>query len=167
MTRAWRSLRSCAKRLAWRSHLLTDGYIGMGTDDTFGQACRIEQNHHQRKSNQKEEARGYTVVFPGYSRSGASKLISFCKSQSCCVAFASRRQKDVFLATDVAMGHRWKMRYARMSHAMNQEKDDYHALIRSLNHRWDDEDEARDELERRAKEMFLESEANQLFAPIE
>ena len=50
---------------------------------------------------------------------------------------------------------------------MNQQKDDYHALIRSLNHRWDDEDEARDELERRAKEMFLESEANQLFAPIE
>jgi hypothetical protein len=34
---------------------------------------------------------------------------------------------------------------------MNQEKDEYHALIRSLKHRWDDEDEARDELERRAR----------------
>ena len=50
---------------------------------------------------------------------------------------------------------------------MNQEQDEYHALIRSLKQRWDDEDAARDELERRAKEMFLEDQANQIFAPIE
>jgi len=50
---------------------------------------------------------------------------------------------------------------------MNQEQDEYHALIRSLKQRWDDEDAARDELEWRAKEMFLEDQANQIFAPIE
>ena len=50
---------------------------------------------------------------------------------------------------------------------MNQEQDEYHALIRSLKQRWDDEDAARDELERRAKEIFLEDQANQIFAPIE
>ena len=50
---------------------------------------------------------------------------------------------------------------------MNQEQDEYHALIRSLKQRWDDEDAERDELERRAKETFLEDEANQIFAPIE
>jgi hypothetical protein len=51
--------------------------------------------------------------------------------------------------------------------SMNQEQDEYHALIRSLKQRWDDEDAARDELERRAKEIFLEDQANQIFAPIE
>ena len=50
---------------------------------------------------------------------------------------------------------------------MNQEQDEYHARIRNLKQRWDDEDAARDELERRAKEIFLEDQANQIFAPIE
>ena len=36
-----------------------------------------------------------------------------------------------------------------------------------MRQRWDDEDEARDEREQRAKEIFLEEEANQIFAPIE
>jgi hypothetical protein len=51
--------------------------------------------------------------------------------------------------------------------AMSQEQDEYHSLIRSLKQKWDDEDAARDELERRAKEIFLEDQANQIFAPIE
>ena len=50
---------------------------------------------------------------------------------------------------------------------MKQEKDEYHSLIRSLKQRWDNEDAAKDELERRAKEIFLEDQANQIFAPIE
>jgi hypothetical protein len=50
---------------------------------------------------------------------------------------------------------------------MSQEQDEYHSLIRSLKQKWDDEDAARDELERRAKEIFLEDQANQIFAPIE
>ena len=50
---------------------------------------------------------------------------------------------------------------------MGDQQDEYHALIRSLRQRWDDEDEARDEREQRAKEIFLEEEANQIFAPIE
>jgi hypothetical protein len=40
-------------------------------------------------------------------------------------------------------------------------------LFAALKQRWDDEDAARDELERRAKEIFLEDQANQIFAPIE
>ena len=48
------------------------------------------------------------------------------------------------------------------STAMNQEQHEYHSLIRSLKQRWDDEDSTRDELERRAKELFLEDEANQI-----
>jgi hypothetical protein len=31
--------------------------------------------------------------------------------------------------------------------AMSQEQDEYHALIRSLKQRWNDEDAARDELD--------------------
>jgi hypothetical protein len=41
-----------------------------------------------------------------------------------------------------------------------------HSRIRHLKQRWDDEDAMRDELERRAKQMFLEEQANQIFAPI-
>jgi hypothetical protein len=41
-----------------------------------------------------------------------------------------------------------------------------HSRIRHLKQRWDDEDAVRDELERRAKQMFLEEQANQIFAPI-
>ena len=50
---------------------------------------------------------------------------------------------------------------------MSHQQDRYHSLIRSFKQRWDDEDAARDELERRAKEIFLEEQANQVFAPIE
>ena len=42
-----------------------------------------------------------------------------------------------------------------------------HARIRHLKQQWDDEDAARDELERQAQRSFLEEQANQLFAPIE
>jgi hypothetical protein len=50
---------------------------------------------------------------------------------------------------------------------MSHEQNGYHSVIRRLKQRWDDEDAARDELERRAKEIFLEGQANQIFAPIE
>jgi len=42
-----------------------------------------------------------------------------------------------------------------------------HARIRHLKQQWDDEDSARDKLEQRAKQLFLEEHANQIFAPIE
>jgi hypothetical protein len=42
-----------------------------------------------------------------------------------------------------------------------------HARIGHLKQQWDDEDTERDELERRAKQLFLEEHANQIFAPIE
>jgi hypothetical protein len=42
-----------------------------------------------------------------------------------------------------------------------------HARIRNLKQKWDDEDAVRDELEQRAKQLFLEEHANQIFAPIE
>jgi hypothetical protein len=42
-----------------------------------------------------------------------------------------------------------------------------HARIRHLKQQWDDEDAARDELERQVQRSFLEEQANQLFAPIE
>jgi hypothetical protein len=45
--------------------------------------------------------------------------------------------------------------------------NDEHSRIRHLRHRWDEEDAARDELERQAKRAFLEQEANELFAPLE
>jgi hypothetical protein len=44
---------------------------------------------------------------------------------------------------------------------------DEHPTIRDLKHRWDEEDKAREELERQAKRAFLEQEANELFAPLE
>jgi hypothetical protein len=42
-----------------------------------------------------------------------------------------------------------------------------HARIRHLKQQWDAEDAARDEQERRAKQLFLEEHANLIFAPIE
>jgi hypothetical protein len=50
---------------------------------------------------------------------------------------------------------------------MSDQQDRYHSLIRTFKQRWDDEDAARDEREQRAKEIFLEEQANQIFAPIE
>ena len=42
-----------------------------------------------------------------------------------------------------------------------------HSRIRNLKQRWDDEDAVRDQQEQRAKQMFLEEQANKIFAPIE
>jgi hypothetical protein len=42
-----------------------------------------------------------------------------------------------------------------------------HARIRHLKRRWDDDDAVRDERERQTQRLFLEEQANQLFAPIE
>jgi hypothetical protein len=39
--------------------------------------------------------------------------------------------------------------------------------MRNLKQRWDDEDAVRDQQEQRAKQMFLEEQANKIFAPIE
>ena len=50
---------------------------------------------------------------------------------------------------------------------MSDQQDRYHSLIRTFKQRWDDEDAARDEREQRAKEILLEEQANQIFAPIE
>jgi hypothetical protein len=44
---------------------------------------------------------------------------------------------------------------------------DEHSRIRALKQQWDDEDAMRVEQEGRAKQIFLEEEANQTFAPIE
>jgi len=45
--------------------------------------------------------------------------------------------------------------------------NDEHSYIRTLKQRWDEEDVARDKQEERAQQIFLEEEANQIFAPIE
>jgi hypothetical protein len=42
-----------------------------------------------------------------------------------------------------------------------------HSRLRNFQHWWYEEDAERDERERRAKQMLLEQEANQIFAPIE
>ena len=50
---------------------------------------------------------------------------------------------------------------------MSNEQDRDQASIRSLKQRWIEKDAARDKLEARAKELFLEEQANEIFAPIE
>jgi hypothetical protein len=50
---------------------------------------------------------------------------------------------------------------------MNDEQDADRTSSRRLKRRWDEEDAARDELETKAKELFLEERANAIFAPIE
>jgi hypothetical protein len=50
---------------------------------------------------------------------------------------------------------------------MSNEQDGDHSRTRSLKQRWDEEDAARDKLQRRAKELFLEEQGKQIFAPIE
>ena len=45
--------------------------------------------------------------------------------------------------------------------------NDEHPHVRTLKQRWDEEDAARDKQEERAQQIFLEEEANQIFAPIE
>jgi hypothetical protein len=50
---------------------------------------------------------------------------------------------------------------------MSHKHDESHSVIRNLKQRWDDEDAARDELEQQRKQLFVEEQANQIFAPIE
>ena len=50
---------------------------------------------------------------------------------------------------------------------MSNEQDGDRASIHSLKQRWDERDAAHDKLEARAKELFLEEQANEIFAPIE
>jgi hypothetical protein len=45
--------------------------------------------------------------------------------------------------------------------------NDMHWRIRTLKERWAEEDAARDNREERARQLFLEAEANQTFTPIE
>jgi hypothetical protein len=45
--------------------------------------------------------------------------------------------------------------------------NDMHWRIRTLKERWTEEDAARDKREERARQLFLEAEANQTFTPIE
>ena len=45
---------------------------------------------------------------------------------------------------------------------MSNEQDGDHSRTRSLKQRWDEEDAARDKLQRRAKELFLEEQGKQL-----
>src|SRR6516225_3708047 len=52
-------------------------------------------------------------------------------------------------------------------HEQNAAMNDEHSCIRNLKQRWDDEDAARDKEAERAKQIFLEEEANQTFAAIE
>jgi hypothetical protein len=46
---------------------------------------------------------------------------------------------------------------------MSHEHNEFSSLIRNLKQRWDNEDAARDELEQRAKQIFLEERASQIF----
>ena len=50
---------------------------------------------------------------------------------------------------------------------MDNDGDGCHAAIRRLKQRWDAEDAECDRLERRRKEIFLEGNASETFAPIE
>jgi hypothetical protein len=53
------------------------------------------------------------------------------------------------------------------SHEQNAAMKDEHSRIRALKQRWDDEDAARNREAERAKQIFLEEEANQTFEPIQ
>jgi hypothetical protein len=55
----------------------------------------------------------------------------------------------------------------RAGPAMSHKHDESHSVIRNLKQRWDEEDAARDELEQQRKQVFVEEQANQIFAPIE
>ena len=50
---------------------------------------------------------------------------------------------------------------------MSNKHDKSDPAIGNLKQRWDDKDAARDKLEQREKQLFLEEQANQIFAPIE
>ena len=50
---------------------------------------------------------------------------------------------------------------------MSNDDDADREHSRSLKRRWDERDAAHDKLETRAKELFLEEQANEIFAPIE
>ena len=50
---------------------------------------------------------------------------------------------------------------------MSNDNDADREHSRSLKRRWEESDAARDKLETRAKELFLEKQANEIFTPIE
>jgi hypothetical protein len=50
---------------------------------------------------------------------------------------------------------------------MSNERDKEYSRTPGLKQRWDEEDAARAKLEQRAKELFLEEQANEIFAPID
>ena len=50
---------------------------------------------------------------------------------------------------------------------MSNKHDKSDPAIGNLKQRWDDKDAARDKLEQREKQLFLEDQANQIIAPIE
>ena len=50
---------------------------------------------------------------------------------------------------------------------MSNKHDKSDPAIGNLKQRWDDKDAAHDKLEQREKQLFLEEQANQIFAPIE
>ena len=51
--------------------------------------------------------------------------------------------------------------------AMSNKHDKSDPSIRNLKQSWDDKDATREKLEQREKQLFLEDQANQIFAPIE
>jgi hypothetical protein len=50
---------------------------------------------------------------------------------------------------------------------MSKEQDGDHSGSRNIKRRWNEEYGARDKLEQRAKELSLEEQANEIFAPIQ
>ena len=51
--------------------------------------------------------------------------------------------------------------------AMSDKRDESYSVVRNLKQRWDDEDAGRDRLEQQTKQLFVEEQASQIFAPIE
>jgi hypothetical protein len=50
---------------------------------------------------------------------------------------------------------------------MSDERDGEHSRTRGLQKRWAEEDAAREKRQQREKELFLEEQANEIFAPID
>src|SRR5436190_14309915 len=50
---------------------------------------------------------------------------------------------------------------------MSNERDDHHSPVGNLKQQWEDEEAERNKLEWQARKLFLEEQANEIFAPIE
>ena len=50
---------------------------------------------------------------------------------------------------------------------MSNEQESYLSPVRNLKQQWDGQDAAREKLELEAKKLFLEQQANEIFAPID